>query len=191
MTNVFIPSLVSFFWLAGCGHPLPVPEVHRISANACPAGVRPPADGCNRPAAVGMTCTADSDCTDGANGRCLPPMFNGICECSYDECNSDADCAADALCACGDAITGGRSANSCLPSNCRKDSDCGAGQYCAPSVDPDCGNRSGVTNYACTTPSDECRSDRDCGSDGGDRAPYCAYKPEVGHRICSTSICTG
>ena len=41
----------------------------------------------------GEDCTADAQCTDGDNGRCMAPLGGAaVNQCSYDQCFSDADC---------------------------------------------------------------------------------------------------
>jgi hypothetical protein len=141
----------------------------------------------------------DSDCTQGTNGRCLPPTGNGAgYQCTYDACSTDADCGAGKLCLCGTTlgITGSdgtpmRSGNKCLPADCRVDSDCGPGGYCSPSYDTSCGPYSGYAGYHCHTTKDSCTTDESCGGSGNGGVPYCAWAPETASWTCSRTMCAG
>jgi hypothetical protein len=176
---------------------LPAPTNHRPTATAC-ATTRPPGvneDG-GTDAGFPGTCTNDSECTQGKNGRCLPPQGNAAGDfCSYDECATDSDCSGGAVCQCGAADPPyGREGNTCVQSNCRTDSDCGAGGFCSPSESTSCGSRSGVVGYYCHTAADACNNDSDC-TDAGMGVPnaggYCAWQPMVNHWECSYGICAG
>lgn len=107
--------------------------------------------------------------------------------CSYDTCNSDADCPSKVPCACRESGEDSR-ANACVTeSNCAVDADCGPDGYCSPSVVNDfcncpttalcpdsaacyadgtkvpcvCGDSCGH-GYYCHTPNDTCLDDSDC-----------------------------
>ena len=98
--------------------------------------------------------------------------------CTYDQCATDSDCGAMAICTCG----GGSDAcsrNGCEYAECRTDADCGAGLYCSRS--PFCGSGDGT--YKCHTPDDECADDADCPWDGGYPPPHCRY--DSGHWRCT------
>jgi hypothetical protein len=166
-----------------------VPLVHRATAGMCSSDR--PAYNCGLMLGP-MTCTADSDCTAGAEGRCVGNGHDG-CSCSYDTCVTDADCAANQLCDCrSDWHYGANGPNRCLPSDCRTDADCGPGGYCSPSMDPGCGRYFGVTLWRCHTPGDTCVNDSDCaGTDGGWGTPFCGWRPEVGHWACAVTQCVG
>jgi hypothetical protein len=136
------------------------PTNHRPDDSQCQASR--PAGNCS---AVGtrytLSCSSDSDCTDGgANGRCTNNGGGPAgCFCAYDACTTDVDCAAGQLCVCHDSAYafGG---STCMPGNCRVDADCGAGGYCSPSQGPTgCGL---VTGYYCHTAKDRCTNDSDC-----------------------------
>ena len=170
------------------------PEHHRPISAACPTergpGL-PRLEGC-APDGGGLspTCWQDSDCTAGTNGRCLNARFACMSVCSYDACNTDADCPSKVPCVCR-ASAADLAANVCVTaSNCAVDADCGPDGFCSPSVVNDfcdcpatslcldstacyagntkvpcaCGDSCGH-GYYCHTPSDTCLDDSDC--DGG------------------------
>jgi len=181
----------------GPGPNLPPPTNHRPIADAC-ATTRPP--GVNQDAGTDAGfpggCDNDSQCTQGTNGRCLPPQGNGAGDyCSYDQCATDNDCGAGKVCQCGATTPPyGRLGNSCVPGNCRTDSDCGPGGFCSPTEATSCGSRSGVVGYYCHTPDDACNNDSDCTDAGmgvSSAGGYCAWQPMVSHWQCSYGICTG
>ncbi|MGE0788902.1 MAG: hypothetical protein AB7S26_24730 [Sandaracinaceae bacterium] len=166
------------------GCTLPTPVEHRASGSACPM---------DRPAGFATMdapgCTADSDCTDGMNGRCNQSRFDNVC--SYDQCFADADCGTGA-CLCRGAAggVGAYGTNACIGGDCRVDSDCGPGGFCSPSLG-DCGDYSGIQSFHCHTCDDECTDDDDCDAPGTPGGGYCAYNPLVGHWACSYQQCAG
>lgn len=167
---------------AGSGGSLTEPENHRPSALACDderESQPTPGD----PSIPG--CSADSDCTEGRNGRCTSTR-EGY-ECTYDECITDDDCGTDQLCECEGGFWS--DANACLSGNCRVDDDCGSGGFCSPSFGT-CGNYSGVVGYYCRTAADECLNDSDC-VDPEQGPGYCMYEPSVSHWVCGYSHCVG
>ena len=189
------PSLGDAFPVA----PGRVPMNHRSSAAACTtprAAVTPVACGCpdggvgSVPQPDGSVCLCgacakDSDCTQGANGRCEELSPVPTFSCSYDECSTDSDCEGGGPCTCRPTAT---SPNFCQTlSGCATDSDCGPGGYCSPSVlnagcsclsTALCGDSGGCTvkgnpvpcgcgdscahGYFCHTPCDSCMDDSDC-----------------------------
>jgi hypothetical protein len=175
-----------------CAHPIGndgsasgprVPANHRSSASICPAlrgamSPNPIGPGCTDPADGGFCrfyqCNQDSDCKEGANGRCgdflpLPSLM-----CSYDACFGDADCPAGVPCDCRQSAASS-DANRCLGgSSCRVDADCGFGGYCSPSKFGQwCGSY-----YCCHTPDDKCVDDSDCTGVG------CNFDTKVGYWAC-------
>jgi hypothetical protein len=125
-----------------------VPTNHRASAVACPMQRGPGSTGGLPPG----DCDADTDCTAGANGRCLPSCGPPGCfasDCSYDGCFNDSECGGTIPCSCRPSVTSS-AANTCLTgSTCAVDSDCGHGGYCSPSGASDwCGGASGKTEVA-------------------------------------------
>ena len=160
-------------------------DIHRAASSACPqergAGISGLPTQCESSARA--SCTRDSDCVAGANGRCLQAL-GPACgyHCSYDDCTQDSDCTANAPCACrsSSSATG---PNICATgSDCRVDADCGLGGFCSPSLvgspcqcigeifcpadagraelcGGDCGH-----GYFCHTPKDGCLNDGDCAS---------------------------
>lgn len=167
-----------------------VPLVHRASAVACaqprPAGM--PSTACNENP-VGATCSRDSDCTNGLDGRCnceqLPALGADGNRCSYDGCASDSDCSGG-VCDCRESpahVTWGTQ-TVCLGGNCRTDSDCGQSGYCSPTPALGCGPQS-WSAYYCHTPGDQCVDDADCNQGNA----YCAYDPGSSRWVCSTGLC--
>jgi hypothetical protein len=188
----------------GPKHPactLATPMTHRAAATTC-STTRPPSQPGDASAPDGgheFGCMYDSQCTDGTNGRCMP--LGQIVGCSYDECSTDTDCGANKLCVCGTGTgAGGRTGNTCLPSNCEVDSDCGTGGYCSPTYDTTCGAYNGVVGFFCHRAADECGpdtcvNDSDCTQrDGGvtQGGPgYCAWDPNASAWSCFYSFCAG
>jgi hypothetical protein len=181
---------------------LPAPADHRPTAQACPTD-RPPGfmgDGGAPKPPLGTTCERDSDCTMGNNGRCLPQSRINGTYCSYDACTTDTDCPSGQLCECGQVgfpPQYGRTANTCIQSNCRVDADCAGGSgFCSPTFDYGCGSYSGIVGYYCHTSNDDCTSDDECNAQGSspNGAPgggFCAWMPETGKWSCSYSHCSG
>ena len=170
-----------------------VPIYHRAMPSCCPSE-RGPAPG-TQPYATGManSCSSDSQCTRGADGRCFP--FEGLVGpggCSYDQCFTDSDCPSGALCVCRTSASD-NSANACAPGgNCALDSDCGSGGYCSPSGG--CGfGFTGAQGYYCHTVSDTCINDADCpvvDPGGGCQVPQnCAYDAQAQHWACIQQAC--
>ncbi len=160
--------------LVGCGgSDARMPLNHRSAAASCPSQ-RGPGPGCESSFWCSSSCSADSQCIDGVDGRCFP--FEGLVGpggCSYDECYYDSDCGAKTPCTCRGSSTD-NSANICdVGGNCAVDSDCGLGGYCSPSTDscystnPDLNfeaeGSSGPSPYFCHTAADLCINDSDCG----------------------------
>jgi len=152
-----------------CGiDPLTVGIYHRETAGACPAEREvstPEPDECGQ--FLDSTCSAHADCTDGPNGRCWQgPWGMSACECSYDECFSDAECEPDMLCACGEQQPFENYANHrCIHTPCHTDADCDAG-YCMAvpyycDLPPDA-ETLWTHEFACATDGDECRNHETC-----------------------------
>jgi hypothetical protein len=168
-------------------------SAHHRPAPACCLSERGPGPaGQPYPSGVASTCTSDSQCTAGANGRCFP--FEGLVGyggCSYDECFTDSDCGSGATCLCRGSSTD-NSANVCVEGgNCVVDSDCGPGGYCSPSVEASC---LFARPYFCHTATDTCTDDSDCSSVDAGRgscpilAP-CAYGPGEERWACTQLTC--
>ena len=162
-----------------------VPLRHRASATTCPAGRG--SEESQIPDAGGNlgSCSSDSDCTQGTNGRCT--WSNGgahILSCTYDQCGADSDCTGT-VCVCR-ADSSSTDVNFCgsSKSGCRVDADCGAGGYCSPSESSDTFCFSADSAYFCHTSSDECIDDADCGADGS-----CNFDPTAKHWKCG-SLCS-
>lgn len=155
------------------------PERHRPVAVAC-EDARPVGNGVG---VDGGNCLTDAECVDGRNGRCTSARFT---QCTYDACQTDADCANDmggGVCACdGSPIS---DANICHAGNCRTNADCASG-YCSPSFGS-CGDYDGFVAHYCHTEGDACIDDGDCAGPGA----YCAFKPEQGLWSCDDSQCLG
>ncbi len=154
---------------------------HHSSSQAVPMYHRANGDLCTQPAGPGFcasggpadgTCTMDSECAMGPNGRCIEPLTGGpFCSCTYDTCADDAACPSGNTCACHDSpySEGG---NTCVPGNCRVDPDCGVRGYCSPSPVLNCAG--GVAGYYCHTPNDQCVNASDCPVPRGGAAT-CVY----------------
>ena len=153
------------------------PRVHREAGTPCPTQ-RGPGDFF---ASFQEDCASDSECSAGANGRCMAPLGGAaVNQCTYDTCYSDADCD-NAACDCRSA-PGSSDPNRCLTGNCRVDSDCGPRGYCSPSVAFDRVN-SPYAGYYCRTTEDTCLNDEDCAPE----TARCAFDPASGHWACSNS----
>lgn len=121
---------------------------HRTAPAACP----PPAPSAE--AACSGGCSKDADCAEKPHGRCRVLQVLGgatMCTCAY-ACETDADCGAAEVCACGD--DGGR----CVPSDCRAPNACGTGLCASAVTKPTCG----TALYQCQRPEDACMTDADC-----------------------------
>ena len=163
-----------------------VPVNHRPTATACTPRTSVVPDG-GFP--DGGTCSYDSDCADGGpgtmNGRCMMNAVSQLASCSYDDCESDGNCADGGVCQCRDNLAAGT--DICLTGNCRIDSDCGAGGYCSPMIGG-CGLHLGTVAYYCHTPQDECLNDSNCNLPG----LYCVFDATAKmHWICAPSDCSG
>lgn len=171
------------------------PLNHRSSAACCPTRR---GSGPQFSSSRASTCTSDSQCTSGPNGRCFP--FQGLVGpggCSYDECFTDSDCGSKTPCFCRTSATD-NSANVCGgPGNCAVDSDCGPGSYCSPSVQVGPNQTANVCGgsevYYCHTAADLCVNDSDCVSpDGGpqtDSSPRCGYNLQENRWECVAAFC--
>jgi hypothetical protein len=169
-----------------------VPLHHRPTPASCPSERGPGPAGQPYPSGVASTCTSDSQCTAGVNGRCFP--FEGLVGnggCSYDECSTDSDCGSGVTCLCRGS-SADNSANVCVGGgNCVLDSDCGPGGYCSPSVEQDCRL---TTPYFCHTAMDTCTDDSDCPSVDAGPVPCgalttCAFDPQEQRWACTQLTC--
>jgi hypothetical protein len=169
-----------------------VPLHHRPTPACCPSERGPGPAGQPYPSGVASTCTSDSQCTAGVDGRCFPfEGLVGIGGCSYDECSTDSDCGSGATCLCRRS-SADNSANVCVRGgNCVVDSDCGPGGYCSPSVEQNC---LFPTPYFCHTAMDTCMDDSDCPS--VDAGPHscpilspCAFDPQEQRWACTQLTC--
>jgi hypothetical protein len=169
-----------------------VPVNHRTGDGEC--STTPPPGQCQPtwtcPSGDPSCCTSDSACTQGTNGRCNPIGPLPGCQCYYDACQHDTDCATGHACACHGTADTGISGNTCVPGNCRVDSDCGSGGYCSPSLNSmSCGE--GVGGYYCHTPNDQCIDDTDCSSGNG-LPSVCTYSTTSGRWECTAlPVCAG
>jgi hypothetical protein len=191
-----------------------VPLQHRSASESCPSQRGPAPQFCYNggtctsqpyPSSPYSTCSSDSQCTGGLNGRCFPPA--GIITgggCSYDECSTDSECGARTPCLCRSSSTD-NSANVCdVGGNCAVDSDCGPGGYCSPSMEtcystnPEAvvegRNYGGPNPYYCHTASDLCINDSDCASlDAGTAScpisTPCAYNAQDNRWECTQLVC--
>lgn len=151
-----------------------------------PSSDRPVAGACSACRPIGPEpgellgeCGLHRDCTAGANGRCVFGFLGYYC--SYDECFTDADCAANEVCSCDGDGPGG--ANVCVPSECHTNSDCTSGA-CSPSYG--CLEGGGPVGWYCRTAADLCDVDAECTAGIGGR---CAYEAARGLWACDYGIC--
>lgn len=86
-----------------------------------------------------LFCAAETDCTDGPNGRCVhfdvtPPdgAASASCVCTY-FCTSDADCGDDEACVASE-LAGVDGNATCQPARCRGSEACESGE-CGLSLD--------------------------------------------------------
>lgn len=191
MRHLLLGLLAVFAAAASCSAdktPTAAPVNHRAASVACPqsrgAGVSSIPATCSQDS-TRITCTQDSDCDSGANGRCLQEL-GGACGygCSYDECAGDGDCAGSVPCACR-ASGADTAANTCATdSNCRVDADCGVGGFCSPSL---------VGSVCQCTSESFCRPDAggscsEIGPDGVAKAVPCSCDGNCGHGyFCHTA----
>jgi hypothetical protein len=191
---------------SGSGGATP-PLQHRSTSASCPSQ-RGPGPSCVTtscasqpyPSGVASTCSSDSQCKDGKNGRCFPNEgLVGPGGCSYDECFTDSNCGARTPCLCRSSSTD-NSANVCdIGGNCAVDSDCGPGGYCSPSVQVAPNQPTNVcwgsTPYYCHSASDLCINDSDCAPlDAGPPTTSsptytCAYNPQDSRWECTQAVC--
>jgi hypothetical protein len=183
-----------------------VPLQHRSTSASCPSQ-RGPGPSCVD-TMCSTSCSSDSQCIDGVNGRCFP--WKGLISsggCAYDECFTDSNCGAKTPCICRSSSTD-NSANMCdVGGNCAVDSDCGPGGYCSPSMET-CNSTNpearvegwyfgGPNPYYCHTASDLCINDSDCASlDAGTAttpscptSTPCAYNAQHNRWECTELVC--
>jgi hypothetical protein len=124
----------------------------------------------------------DSACTASSHGYCdAVGVLNPICECVYG-CVRDAECGASEICLCGSAI------GKCVHAACATDADCNPGSQCLSYEHPDGCN--GTIEFACSTPADECLSEKDCPTPTGVIPQVCGH--DGTKRICvDVGECTG
>ncbi|MCB9741567.1 MAG: ferritin-like domain-containing protein [Alphaproteobacteria bacterium] len=129
-----------------------------------------PADATNNAPSCGgsedyLECTADADCGDGANGKCISATYDfsgeSYCGCVY-SCESDADCDAGQICLPDGVVETGRTWSSCVTAACTTDADCASGECSLTAFDDGCGP---TPELACREASDVCRLDSDCASE--------------------------
>ncbi len=166
------------------GTSIRVPLVHRTSGATCP-GMRAPGSMCNGETGLSLAqCGSDDDCVAGMNGRCsLPDGPPPTCTrfCTYDECQSDADCPTHVPCECRGSASS-TEANICVAGgNCAVDSDCGPGGYCSPGI---LGGLCAHPIYFCHTPKDTCTDDGDCPPLPSGVSQTCNYDSQAGHFAC-------
>ena len=183
----------------------PAPFQHRSAPASCPSQ-RGPGPSCAN-TTCSSSCSSDSQCIDGENGRCFP--WEGLVSlggCSYDECFTDSNCGSRTPCICRSSPTD-NNANMCdVGGNCALDSDCGPGGYCSPSMEtcystnPEAvvegRNYGGPNPYYCHTASDLCINDSDCASPDAGTATTptltytpCAYNVQDERWECTQLVC--
>ncbi|MEM7155313.1 MAG: ferritin-like domain-containing protein [Myxococcota bacterium] len=143
-------SVPTGFELCGDG------SIHRVSAVACDDPM-PRGDACTL---EGQSCEVDADCNAAPHGRCLEMWGQKdlTCGCQYG-CESDADCDANEMCACGGEENGYPGQSTCIPTECANDDACGDAMCLLGFGDDGC---SLFFAGACATADDECASTNDC-----------------------------
>ncbi len=164
------------------------PTTHRSVALSC-VGVNSPPEPSFISTAMPGTCKLHSDCTAGANGKCVSGvgMMGATYNCVYDQCATDADCGSGMVCYCT-----ATSAARCLAiGNCRIDADCGGGNYsyCSPSMSWVCGGYRPIDGYHCHTPADSCLDDTEC--TGTDYCNFDVYEARWKCTATNTSCIIG
>ncbi len=137
----------------------------------------------------GDPCTQDSDCTDFAgSGVCIQLGLDLGCAC-HNDCQTDADCGAGALCRCAaDPVMGNRNLNRCIPAEtCQVDADCPAGERCLLAL-PNGQACDGPEIAHCTSPADECSGDADCPLPDGSGVTPCVYDAQQERFTCLNQI---
>jgi hypothetical protein len=154
--------------------------VHRVGGETCLA--TNPRSRCSDPGTHNAsTCSADTDCKDGPNPRCVQDsgQVGEFCQCDY-SCATDADCKTGEACVCGEAL-GGDHHSMCVTARCQQDSDCASG-ICGLSV-----HNNGCFEtriLACRTAADTCKRDADC-----DKTQVCAHDPNTSTWTCQGWTC--
>jgi hypothetical protein len=169
-----------------------VPLHHRPMPACCSSERGPGPAGQPYPSGVASTCTLDSQCTAGVDGRCFPfEGLVGIGGCSYDECSTDSDCGSGAACLCRNSSADDFATVCVRGGNCVVDSDCGPGGYCSPSIGQNCFS---PNSYFCHTAMDTCMDDSDCPSVVADPLSCriltpCAFDPQQRRWACTQVTC--
>lgn len=131
--------------------------VHRVRVVTCENTL--PRLGFHFGELTNSACNTDADCAQLKYGYCDAIEVRGApltAKC-FSGCVEDADCDAGQICYCGTGI------GKCVASTCTADADC-KGELCAFIDDwghCDDGSRR-FTEFACTTPGDECLFALDC-----------------------------
>jgi hypothetical protein len=157
-------------------------------------GGRPVAFACSKPrpagnamlteAGPGVSCLADSECVNGADGRCTYSVTSsGVGmfpsqACTYSTCTTDSQCSSDKLCQCDDLFGHG-----CVTAACRVNADCAGSLPCSPSTVQMTGDGEG---YYCHTSADPCFVDADCPSVGGQGR--CVYRVAAKVWACTVEL---
>src|SRR5205823_3418881 len=96
--STFAVGIAALMGTCGCSQPAAIN--HRANNALCSTLAGPGDCGCT--AGTGgascsgpeFTCTSDTDCTQGINGRCIHSGAGAGCGCTYDQCSNDNDCSA-------------------------------------------------------------------------------------------------
>lgn len=132
-----------------------------------------------------LSCTTDADCKEHPYGKCVTGygQVGSYCGCQY-ACASDSDCNEDEACICKGTGRLGAGHSVCAKAFCRVDGDCESKQCSLSIYNNGC---SAIPSLACRTKADMCKSDNDCGTQGGQCAvtrPGPDAKWECGRRSC-------
>lgn len=128
-------------------------------------------------------CASHEECTEGPNGRCIRAGPHEHV-CTYDECETTADCPSGSRCACN---VGPALQNLCLRDDCTECGElgCDVSYGCSGPGELEYS----ATRFACHTPDDTCNSDADCGE-----REFCTRGPLTGgdvlpHWRCEVQSC--
>jgi len=146
------------------------PTVECRQFEECGCRIRP--DGCH----------TNADCTARPHGVCIGFESDGntirYATCVYEDCLSNAECAADETCACSE-----RGPRICVRADCRSNDDCATGHECLRTMSCASGP---FGDYLCTSDADQCVTHEDCVNAG--LGSWCERSGD--HRVCTSSTCT-
>ena len=158
--------------------------VHRCELGTCDPTNDAPACNGDEPQ---QSCSADADCVDGPNGRCVHydgfKSPEGSCGCQY-SCETDADCGAGQACICSGLDADSHNRSICLDVHCLTGDGCASGECGLAAYNDGCGP---VVTLQCRADDDACRVDGDCDDDP--MGEFCAIPWGASEWQCATYDC--